>query len=268
MRIDFDTLNPPVRAAVQAHTGAVRASRNADAGTNSEIAALLDTESGRVFIKGVPEDHAAIAMQQCEVAVNPSVRDIVGPRVLWHETAAGWHLVAFEVIEGTHANYAPSSPDLPKLSAVMNTLTQIPCPPVRMFSAERRWCTYVDDPADAKHFAGTSLLHTDYHRHNVLITDDRAWLVDWALATRGAAFIDLACLIPRLIAAGHSPNNAEAWAAQHTVWRAADPLAVTLFARAIARLWRQLANNDPDAAWRRPMVEAARSWAIHRALQV
>jgi len=266
MRIDFDQLPLPVRAAVQAHTGAVRRARSAEAGTNSAIAAILDTESaGRVFLKGVPERHDAVIGQQREARVSPYVEEI-SPRMLWAETVSGWDLVAFNVVEAArHADYTPGSPDLPKLAAVLNTLAKTPCPPVPMMSAGRRWGGFLNDPDDVRLLAGPSLLHTDYHRGNVLITADRAWLVDWALATRGAAFIDLACLVPRMIAAGHSSNEAEAWASKHTTWQDANPTAIDVFARAIALLWRQLADNDREATWRRPMVEAAATWSRHRA---
>jgi hypothetical protein len=196
--------------------------------------------------------------------VSPYIEGI-GPRLLWHETVAGWDLVGFEAVEGArHADYTPGSPDLPKLAAVMHQLAETECPPVPMMTAGWRWGAYLDDTADFALLEGNSLLHTDYHVGNVLITDDRAWLVDWAWATRGAAFIDLALALPRLIAAGHSPDDAEAWAAKHTAWQDANPEAITKFASAISRLWSQLSERNPDATWRRPMVEAAAAWADHR----
>lgn len=266
MHIDFNKLPPPVRAAVQAHTGTIRYARSVKAGINSTIASILDTESaGHVYLKGVPEQHDAVMNQQREARVSPHVEEI-SPRMLWQETASGWDLIAFTAIEAArHADYAPGSPDLAMLAAVLNTLAELPCPPVPMMSAERRWGAFLDNPADVEHLAGASLLHTDYNEGNVLITKDRAWLVDWAWATRGAAFIDLACLIPRLIAAGHSLDEAEAWAAKHAVWQNANPLAINTFSHAIARMWRHLADSDPQATWRRPLVEAAASWATHRA---
>lgn len=265
MRIDFDELPEPARAAVQARTGVIHSARTLEAGTNCDVAAILDTESaGHVFLKGLPEDHDSVSSQQREARVSPYV-EAIGPRMLWQDTVSGWDLIAFEAIDDArHADYTPGSPDLAMLGTVMAKLAEIPCPPVPMMSAIRRWGRYLDDAADVALLDGDSLLHTDYHGGNVLITQDRAWLVDWAWSTRGAAFIDLALVIPRLIAAGHSPDDAEAWAAKHTAWQDANPTAVTVFAHAVARLWRQLAHNDPDAAWRRPMVEAAAIWAIHR----
>jgi thiamine kinase-like enzyme len=108
------------------------------------------------------------------------------------------------------------------------------------------------------------LLHTDWNRFNVLVAGRRAWLVDWAWATWGAAFIDPALLVPRLIAAGHTPAQAERWAEKSAAWQSADPDAVTLFALVVARHLRRLADGDPAAEWRQPMVEASQCWAAYR----
>ncbi|MBR7830666.1 phosphotransferase [Actinospica sp. MGRD01-02] len=266
MRIDYHELPELVRTAVQARTGVIRSARTAEAGTNSAVAAVLETEaSGRVFLKGLPEDHVSVIDQQREARVSPHIEGI-GPRMLWQETAAGWDLIAFEMVEGArHADYTPGSPDLPKLAALMGQLAKTSCPRVQMMSAGWRWGAYLDSTSDFGILEGDALLHTDYHVGNVLITDDRAWLIDWAWATRGAAFIDPALVLPRLIAAGHSPAEAETWAAEHPAWQEANPEAITKFAAAISRLWSQLADKNPHATWRRPMVEAATTWADHRA---
>jgi hypothetical protein len=266
LRIEFDELPDPVRTAVQARFGVIRSIHAAEAGMNSALAAVLETESaGRVFIKALPEEDVSVMSQQREARVSPYVEGI-SPRLLWHGSVAGWDLITFEVIDrARHADYAPGSPDLSKLAAVMTQLAATPCPKVPMMTAGWRWGAYLDDPQDFALLEGSALLHTDCNTGNVLITDERAWLVDWAWATRGAAFIDLALVLPRLIAAGHSPDDAEAWAAKHPVWQDANPEAITKFASAITRLWNQLAEKDPDAPWRRPMVEAAATWADHRA---
>jgi len=264
LQIDYEALPALVREVVAERTGEVRSARSAEAGTNSTLAALLDTESGAVFIKGLPKDHRGARAQQREAAVAPFVTE-VSPRLLWHAELEGWNLLGFEAVQGgRHADYAPGSDDVPKILALLDKLHKAPCPPVPMLSAERRWADLLDDPAEAKHFAGTSLLHTDWNRFNVLVTGRRAWLLDWAWATRGAAFIDTALFIPRLIAAGHTPAQAEGWAEKSAAWQSADQGAVTLFALAAARHLRHLANSDPMGQWRRPMVEASQCWAAYR----
>lgn len=264
MFIEYEALPLPVREAVAERTGNVRSARSAEAGTNCAVAALLDTEFGPVFLKGLPKDHLGVRAQHREASVAPSMA-AVSPRLLWHAELGGWDLLGFEAVEGgRHADYAPGSEDVPRVLGLLDRLTRTPCPPVPMFSAERRWAGLLDNPADAKRFAGTSLLHTDWNCHNILITEDRAWLVDWAWATRGAAFIDPALLVPRLIAAGHTPAEAEGWAKKSSAWQEADQDVVTLFSLAIARLLRRLADGDPAGEWRRPMVQASQCWATYR----
>ena len=264
MHTDYEALPPLVRAAVEERTSEVHSARSADAGTNCAVAAKLDTGSGRVFLKGLPLGDRGVIAQQREARVGPFVGE-VSPRLLWHTEVEGWDLLVFDAIEGgRHADYTPGSPDVPRVFALLERLTSIACPPVAMYSAERRWGKVLDDPADAKRFAGSSLLHTDWHQSNVLVTEKRAWLVDWAWATWGAAFIDPALVVPRLIAAGHTPAEAERWAEKSTAWREADQMSVTLFSLAVARMVRTLADNDPSGEWRRPLVEAAQRWADYR----
>jgi hypothetical protein len=225
---------------------------------------VLETGSGPVFLKGLTKDQPGVVTQQKEADLAPAVAG-VSPHLLWHEQVDGWDLLAFEAVEDArHADYAPGSPDVPKVLAMLDRLAAVPCPPVSMFAAERRWGKMLDDPADAQRFAGASLLHTDWHQFNVLITNSRAWLIDWAWAARGAAFIDPALVVPRLIAAGHTPGEAEGWVQKSAAWQDADQESVTLFSQALARMLRTLANNDPHGEWRRPMVEAAATWAAYR----
>lgn len=264
MRINYEALPVPVREAVEERSGAVRSARSADAGTNCAVAAFLETDSGPVFLKGLPKDNPGVVDQEREARVAPFVSD-VSPRLLWHAEVEGWDLLGFEAVHGGRpANYAPGSGDVPKVLALLDRLADTPCPPVAMFSAERRWGSLLDDPGDAKHFAGTSLLHTDWHPYNIVIAGERPWLVDWAWATWGAAFIDPALVVNRLIAAGHDPAEAEKAVEKSRAWREADQGAVTLFAQAVARLVRKLADGDPTGQWRRPMVEASRLWADYR----
>jgi hypothetical protein len=233
-------------------------------GINSHIAAFLDTDTGHVFLKGLPQDHIGIKGQQREAAVNPHLHG-TGPHLLWHAVVEGWNLLAFEVVEDARSiEYSPGSPDLPKFAALLGELSKIKNPSVPIMAAERRWAGCLDNAEDAKHFAGDSLLRTDFNPANVLITEERAVLVDWAWATRGAGFIDPACAIPRLIAAGHTIAMAESWAAQTIAWQRADPSAIDLFAGALASGLRQAADNDSTGEWRRPMVEAAHRWADYR----
>ena len=50
-RTDWNDLGQAVRRLVEARTGPVRAARTVSAGLNSQLAAVLDTENGPLFLK-------------------------------------------------------------------------------------------------------------------------------------------------------------------------------------------------------------------------
>lgn len=63
--------------------------------------------------------------------------------------------------------------------------------------------------SDALH--GDVIVHDDVRADNILISGARAHLLDWPHASRGAAWVDLPCLLPSIEASG-GPTCEEAWA--------------------------------------------------------
>jgi len=59
--------------------------------------------------------------------------------------------------------------------------------------------------------AGDTLLHGDLRADNVLLTDDRVWLVDWPHATVGAPWLDLLFMLPSVAMQG-GVDIADVWA--------------------------------------------------------
>jgi len=86
---------------------------------------------------------------------------------------------------------------------------------------------------------------------------------NWAWPTRGAAFIDPACLALRLIIAGHRPAAAEAWAQHSPAWNTTPTKAIDTLVLANTRLWAQIARDDPQP-WKQNAAAAAREWAEYR----
>jgi hypothetical protein len=248
-----------VLAAVAEATGPVVRAEPVGAGFNSEIAARIHTETGTVFVKGLRADHPRVWTQQREADINPYVQGIA-PRLLWRLRTAGWDLLGFEAVDGHHARYTPDSADVPLVAATLRRLGQVPCPDVPLKSMPDRMAAYSDTP---ELFAGERLLHTDWHDTNVLVHEGRALLVDWAWASRGAGWIDPALWAIWLIAGGLTVSRAELWAAELPVWAEAPREGVDAFALASARLWREIANADPDP-WTQRMEAAAGAWARHR----
>lgn len=64
----------------------------------------------------------------------------------------------------------------------------------------------------------------------------------------------------RLIAAGHTAHQVETWAQRTRAWHTAPAGALDTFTLASARLWQEIADNDPQP-WKQRMATAAREWA-------
>jgi hypothetical protein len=136
----------------------------------------LDTDAGVVFIKGLCADHPGAVRQGREAMINSHVEQLP-PRLLWHDQAAGWDVLAFEYITGArHADYRPGSPDLPRVIDAMHQLAAISCPDLPVKQARQRWAAYVDREADLDLLDGDALLHTDFNPLNILFGPDRTWI--------------------------------------------------------------------------------------------
>lgn len=259
-RIHWDDLPRDARTAVELHTGLIVRAETAAAGANSGIAATLHTADSTQFVKGVPAEHPQARTQQREATINPHLPASC-PKILWHVQAAGWDLIGYERIDGRHADYNPGSPDLPLVANALAELQNTPCPPLDVKRAEQRWKLYTGS-AGTDDFAGTTLLHTDLAPHNVLIST-RGHLIDWAWPTLGAAWIDPAVLILRLMEAGHTAPEADSWAREHVAsWATAPRSAVTAFSEANARIWDEIARHDPQE-WKKNMGRLAHDWVTY-----
>jgi hypothetical protein len=292
-RYDWQELPERVCAAVRKHCGTVVDTVAPDAGRNSDFAATLHLETGgRVFCKGVRADSDTAGMHRREAHVNAGIRTVFAPRLLWQVKTDGWLMLAFEHVAGQHADLAPGSADLPVIAEMLSGLAQDVTPsPVTgvpslcdRWKRVKAWQQLRDDPPPdldewtqvrldrfaalepvaAELVAGDTLAHTDVHELNLLIGDGSARLVDWAWAHTAAPWVDTAFLVIRLIQHGHSPADAETWAATVECWQTAPPAAVDAFVTEIYGMWEHLRHIDPLPTRHAP-TRAARAWAMHRA---
>ncbi|MEU6703266.1 aminoglycoside phosphotransferase [Streptomyces wuyuanensis] len=266
-RIGLDRLPPAARAAVEEHTGPLLTVEEAAEGFNSEIAARVTSATGAWHIKGLRTGHPRAWTQRREAAVAPFLTNLA-PALRWRVETAGWDLLGFEAVGGHHADYAPGSPDLSEVASLLRRLGETSSPGIELRHAEKRLEHYVAHSDDLRFFAGTHLLHTDLNNANVLVDDhapqgDRARLVDWAWATRGAAWLDAGYWVIWLIAAGHAPASAERWAAEIPSWHTAPGEGIAAFAGANANVWSEISTADP-CPWTLRLATAATAWHAHR----
>jgi Ser/Thr protein kinase RdoA (MazF antagonist) len=264
MRIDWSDLPAEVRDAISAKTGPISTVVPAPSGNHADIASTLHTRDGQVFVKAARKsadrDGPEVLSLRREAAIVPFVPEFA-PRLRWTVEAGEWLALGFDHITGRAADFSPGSCDLETLAKTIHALQSTPCPDVVRMVVERRWQSAADDVTP---LAGGALLHTDLNEDNFLINDEgRSYLVDWAFAARGAAFVELGLLIPWLLKAGHTPEQADRWIAQFPSWADADPEQIDLISEAFAAKWR--ANSETrTAGWVRLHADLTGRWAKYR----
>lgn len=261
-RLDWEDLPKALREQVSDGLGPIASAESVSTGMNSAVAAILHTGNGKVFVKGLRRDHPRHWNNDMEALVNPAVSHL-SPRLLARHGDDEWDLLVFEYVRGRHADYSPGSDDVPIVARTMVELGRVPWKDLAVKRAVDRWARYAD-AADVELFAGDVLLHTDWNPENVIITaDDRARLVDWAWPTFGAGWIDPACWITRLMAAGHTAASAEHAVRNVPAWQAAPLEGLRAFARANATVWREIADAS-SASWTLEMARVSEAWRQHR----
>ncbi|MFJ8650062.1 aminoglycoside phosphotransferase [Streptomyces sp. NPDC093546] len=194
---------------------------------------ILTATGGEVFIKAIPAHGPLADLYRTEAAIN-RLPDGLGPRLLTTMDTDGWVVLAFTYAEGRHPDLSPGSPDLSAVldavAALHTQLTPCPYPDAPEFTDHP-----VVERAATQHDAmrGDTLLHCDIRADNILIGEHGPLFVAWALAHRGAAWLDAALMVPQLILAGYTPEEAEKHAAQIPAYQDAPEEAVTAFAASI-----------------------------------
>jgi hypothetical protein len=72
---------------------------------------------------------------------------------------------------------------------------------------------------------GTALVHGDFRPDNIIVTDDRAWAVDWPGASAGAPWVDTLLMLPALAMLDGGPAPGDV-AAAHPLLSGVDPAAI------------------------------------------
>lgn len=283
VRLGWTELPAQLRAAFEAWLGSsIVTAVSQPGGFSQGIAARVTAANGRrVFVKaaGPSPNRITPALHRREAAITAALpANAPVPRLLctFDEGVDGWVALAFEDIEGRHPALPWRAAELERTLAVVaalaDTLTPSPLPaelsgdtvswePV----AGGWWRRLLDDPpalldpwatrnlarlADLEEgapaaAAGNTLLHLDLRADNLLLTEDRVYVVDWPHARTGAAWLDLAFFAPSVTMQGGPPPD-ELFS-RLALGRAADPDAVTAVVAEIAGyfVWHGLQPPPP-----------------------
>lgn len=286
----WEQLPPTVRGRIQRQCGAVIAAEPPLAGINSQFAATLRTSDRKLFCKGIKSDHPNSRMHYNEAQISRYLPDSIAPPLVAEIEADGWLILVFLHVGGRHADFSPCSPDLPRIveriSSMGRELKDVPStvasplgPKIQQFRIWRRFsegrinsvgldtwaqenlAQLVEWESNAPDVVtGSTLLHSDLNPSNILI-NGTVYFIDWACASRGAVWVDVAYMVPRLMAWGHSPQQAEEWARQIPEWSAATDAALTAFAVNMAGIGEYRRRQGLVNA---KLAAVARQWARYR----
>ena len=261
--VEWVALPATVRAAVEEQAGPVLSAEPHGDGRNSPVRLALETAQGRVFIKGTGPDDLERRRWKLDLGakLSPYVTRIA-PALLWRVEAEGWDIAGYEYLPGRPwASQHPGSRDVPKLVAVLRELEEIPAPDVLDVTAVECWGRYADDLSVLE---ANAFVHRDPNPANFVVSDDRAWMVDWGWAARGPAWLTAAQLVLSLMEHEWEAGAAEEAVSGLPAWQAADPRDLAAYGEINARMWDDYVrgNDDPVGNYR---AGVAHAWARHRA---
>jgi aminoglycoside phosphotransferase (APT) family kinase protein len=269
-RLDWALAPERVQSALESWLGSPIVSAQTQlSGFSPGAAARLRTADGRrFFAKAVgPElnlDSPRFHRREARVlAAFPENLPVA--KLLWtyDEGDEGWVLLLFEDVEGWHPAEPWQEAELIRILEAIAELSRLFTPvPESLAHLERSesdklftqqwWRQVALDPPpllddwSRRHLglliehesrapaavAGESLVHSDIRADNVLLTEDRVVIVDWAHARIGAGWIDLLCFFPSVAMQG-GPDIEQLFI-QHPLGSSADPAAVSAVLAAIA----------------------------------
>jgi hypothetical protein len=255
MRIDWTALPEAVSTAITARVGGSRVTAAAT-GDHAEIAATVAGPDGNVFVKAASSELGVRSLRY-ELLVSSTVDRPYSPAVAWDFETEGWLVVGFEHIDGRHADLSPGSSDLDLLAAVLDDLAQTPALGPTWFIPEAR-LGFSHSAMD-----GETLVHSDLNPTNLIVTPGGLRVVDWAYATKAAAWVELALLAQWLIGSGHTPKQADTWLTQLPVWKASDSEALDDLAMRNAAKWSAKASGSTEQ-WVHDIAAWTGAWATYR----
>ncbi|MFB6812090.1 aminoglycoside phosphotransferase [Streptomyces sp. NPDC056387] len=262
-RLPYEELPAPTRQALVQRFGAHCPRADPKTGNSAAFASLFFPPGGvKEFVKGLPLDHERIGELKAEAAVNPFLPTFA-PRVLWRQEAGGWLLLGFEALTATPwAWFAHDSDHLEPVACALRQLSLLPAPDAVLLTPWERWGEYCAPSAEG-FLTGDRLVHSDPAATNFMVeATGRVWMIDWAWAMRGPAWIDAALWGFRLVLDGkQTVEDAARWARTIPAFAQAPREGVRALAQAEARSWEDWREHGMTEL--EETITAAHAWAAH-----
>lgn len=295
IRPQWSDLPDHVRAAIEESAGAavVDAASQGGGFTSGFASRLALADGRRIFVKAATSERHVFARPSYEreaevVRGLPSA--VPAPRVLWTADLGAWFVSAFEDVEGRHPRRPWVDDEIARVLDVCALLAReltpvpegLPAPqPLSAWDEElsfwrRRsagdvaagsidlppgWDERVGDLARLEATwldacAGGTGLHFDLRDDNLVVAEDGRLLVcDWNHLTLGAAWLDLASLLPSAYGDG---LDADALWSGHPLAQDVPDDALDSFLAALSGLFVERAADDEVAG--SPFLRAHQSW--------
>lgn len=252
-----------VRAVVEQRFGTAARAQVAPAGRSAALRCRLDTGQGAVWVKALPQASPAAVRLRHEVAVGRVLpAGVPAPGLLWGGLVDRWWVGVWEAVAAGPASLEPGAGPVEVVRALRACRRALsPCPwrrgphvwastlaglwvkarqataqppaslpRLRLAGEVMRRTEGLEHP---RRWPREVLCHGDMNPRNLLARAGGVVLVDWAHAGAGPAWLDAALLVPRLVAAGHTPAEAERLVAGMPGWRDAQ-VEITVLAAVLA----------------------------------
>lgn len=255
MRRDWTALPESVTTGIAERVGGAFDATPASSGNHAEFASTVTGPAGQVFVKAASGELSVRSLRY-ELAATRAI-DRHPPAVLWHFESDGWLVVGTEHLAGPHPDLSPGSADLELLAVTLKALQESAAPGESWFTPEAR-LGFAHPAMD-----GEMLIHSDLNPANLIVTVHGLRIVDWACATRGAPWVELALLVQWLIGSGHSARQAEEWLTQFPTWAATEPEALDDFASRNASKWSAKSRRSTES-WVHDLARWTGEWAARR----
>ncbi|GAA4554232.1 hypothetical protein [Amycolatopsis samaneae] len=231
-----------------------------------------------VFVKVVSQDVQAESRARINEERLSGLLPRVAPRVLWRFYSFQWVVTGYEYVDGHPARLYPGSLDIEPVVNLLADMAAHPPPgSVHFDTLAARWSRIapwrtlgtgspkvldawerrrIRDFIDLESFVfevlngGTATAHTAIDESNLLVSRHGLRLVGWTWACRAPSWVDSALLAIRLVEAGHTPEQAEAWVRRTPAWRNAAADSLDAFAVSMLGLWVLRGNPGAGAARR------------------